>query len=1858
MLALAPRAAHAQPTGEIVHGPRGMLYLDSGSLMLFPETGDRMILAWLDGGRDIVVADDGVLVASATLGLFGYTAVADEIPTEGVFTKPLWEANVRNAAVAADGAKLMALGTAGEEGAPANLVRVLRDGGAWKTEPTDIPSGAEVLRLERANDLWVAMLRRAASADLAPTTPARIELWSSADGLDWTRSLLPARAVDASVVGLPTEYQIAGGNGVFVATAGGRILVAETAQARNGALAWREAPQVFGVRKSIASAHFSKGQFVLTSPYLAMATSPDARAWEVRRFKKDVSPNSNGAVSVNGELKWTLSGQDGTEFLATAEQAFEPADQPAEQFELSNLVNVEQLAPAPGGEVAVTRDYVWLRRGNDKPVAGFFVGTPSSMAANPQGVVVANERVGFMSWDAFGKTDGKPESTSNLIHAAVAADPTRFLAVGVDPDDASGKVVTDQRGANGAWTRGTTNLGDDVTPLAMTNAAGGWIMLARRAAPAGNLGSRPQLEVLASQDGAEWRAVGEPISDVASDRGPVRYAVAVGPSRAGDALAVMAVAEDQVSTSVGGGAWTTRVVWPRTMMGGGDGVFATIDRDGTMYWTRGTGVAMRSEDGANWFPARFRDPKDASGVKREVLALCTDAGAVRVATDWRTATSAATELFVRPRVDRPAASREAALPLDVTRVSRVIWNGDQLLCAARGGLLASDDGARFEFKANFKLGGIWFDLGTVPGAVVVWPRRAETLDDSKAFVVEYAMPESARESALPIIVSDGVCADDMVVLIGGTDATPDSRATVAWSLDAGLSWKTTTLPSGLRADGASIVRAPFGWTALCAGADGTQVLAISRDLVEWRVEPIPYAGPIQYPSLRVMGDKVALHGSPSDAWMPQFDQMAVTTDGTHWSTRAIPSGPFAPNLVRYGSSLFCSEDGAVLTLLGGNLVSDDLERWRALNLPKHPNRSASVSVVGDVVFQAVDANTSVDKYSATILCTPLPTRAEAESIPFMVLEPVKPKKATSADLFALEVVRWDEKMVSAKSSLDRVIASDELIESWRKHNPDESIEKGAEWTFAVILRVLGAEMSEESLQGALRIAGALGRKEGVDHLPAIFAEFRKRDAGSVVDLLEDVRGGLKGNPRKFAMDGVQREAEEPMLLPLDFDLHKVRFNAGLGTPGAAYDLTYAYGSGTGLQRSKSAAQFWMLRAQQTGFFDDNKGNPFAEAIRSIAYGSSINMMLGAEQEAAKPDSPEPTPKSLAEFRRRAAELGSWRAMTDFAFALDESGGSPEDWAEARASLRRAASRGYGPALTRLARDASRGQGVLPNGRLAAAYLRLAADRGDVAAMLQLAAYLKTGACVPQDQSAALALVAKAGEMDPERAEGYRAVFSSGALTPALTIEPVSSDPPQPGLDLEARLREARAGNAAACWDVGRCYRYGLAARPNATISAWWERKAISLGWQADASLETMIERGSIVAFTEIEGTRPLTREQVRELYRQGGAAKNLLSGTLHGIDLVDGVYGPVKREEGIAILEDAARQGIRSAASSLGDYLLRDGSDEAMVAKAIERYAQAAAAGEQYGALSAASLLLLGPSPSDAKTARALRILLQFASIDEPKGVDPSKDFERYRRESTAEIAAWAEIGLPEAMAAQGLLLLSRDGPKGFATSAGRDWLCASELQLDGGWTPGWLKKQIGRPDGATLLRAAQIAWACRLRLEQRGCLPTWSARAANSAPERSKVAQALRALFDHKLDEKTALEASQADEIFAIPSFEALRARVAREPSKIGNELLAAMLGVDFMFETSPIDFLRLSMEENAADVEGASKADLVTLVAAMHYYGIGTSASRPTAAAALLLPKADIDRPVLAGFAAQGIKAGESGELQAQLELWIPKK
>jgi hypothetical protein len=328
----------------------------------------------------------------------------------------------------------------------------------------------------------------------------------------------------------------------------------------------------------------------------------------------------------------------------------------------------------------------------------------------------------------------------------------------------------------------------------------------------------------------------------------------------------------------------------------------------------------------------------------------------------------------------------------------------------------------------------------------------------------------------------------------------------------------------------------------------------------------------------------------------------------------------------------------------------------------------------------------------------------------------------------------------------------------------------------------------------------------------------------------------------------------------------------------------------------------------------------------------------------------------------------------------------------------------------------------------------------------------------------------------------------------------------------------------------------------------------------------------------------------------------------------------------------------------------RDGrpdADDAGRARRIECYRNAAAAGQPIGLLGAAGLLVLQKAPSAEDIAQGTRLLLEYADIDDPTGIDPSKDAAAFRSAAGQAIAERAALGAPRAMAAHAMLLMP----------AGGDWVVAADLAAGRAQFPTWFYERMAEPDGRAVLGAARIAWECGMRLDRLGCLAERAQRAERSAPERSTVARALRALLEGTLDEALARDAAAADEVFSIKSMQALRTAAANWDHLRGGARLCGMLDADEPSDANVWDMLAVTLRQQESPIEGVPREDLVRLAAALHYYGIGVPASRIEAAAVLLATEAPIDRASMAGFAAQGITDAQAAELAVQTKRWNPQ-
>jgi hypothetical protein len=205
-------------------------------------------------------------------------------------------------------------------------------------------------------------------------------------------------------------------------------------------------------------------------------------------------------------------------------------------------------------------------------------------------------------------------------------------------------------------------------------------------------------------------------------------------------------------------------------------------------------------------------------------------------------------------------------------------------------------------------------------------------------------------------------------------------------------------------------------------------------------------------------------------------------------------------------------------------------------------------------------------------------------------------------------------------------------------------------------------------------------------------------------------------------------------------------------------------------------------------------------------------------------------------------------------------------------------------------------------------------------------------------------------------------------------------------------------------------------------------------------------------------------------------------------------------------------------------------------------------------------------------------------------------------------------------------------------------WMMAARYR--GGALPP-LEAFFGNVGDAVLapLEANAIIWRCALRREPNDGRQMWHEAASNSTPEESQTAKALRALLEGTLERSLAGDAQYANEIMAVRCMRTLQEAAASHPNLRGLDLVASVLGVTKPAGPVTIDDIaRHVVQQSSTEmIAGCLRDDAIHLVAALHYYGIGTLRNQAKAAALLMhLTNEGLARGTRAGFVINGIKSG----------------
>jgi hypothetical protein len=133
--------------------------------------------------------------------------------------------------------------------------------------------------------------------------------------------------------------------------------------------------------------------------------------------------------------------------------------------------------------------------------------------------------------------------------------------------------------------------------------------------------------------------------------------------------------------------------------------------------------------------------------------------------------------------------------------------------------------------------------------------------------------------------------------------------------------------------------------------------------------------------------------------------------------------------------------------------------------------------------------------------------------------------------------------------------------------------------------------------------------------------------------------------------------------------------------------------------------------------------------------------------------------------------------------------------------------------------------------------------------------------------------------------------------------------------------------------------------------------------------------------------------------------------------------------------------------------------------------------------------------------------------------------------------------------------------------------------------------------------------------------------------------------LLDGTLERSLAGDAQYANEIMAVRCMRTLQEAAASHPDLHGLDLVASVLGVTTPGGSVTIDDIaRHVVQQSSTEmIAGCLRDDAIHLVAALHYYGIGTPRNQAKGAALLMhLTNEGLARGTRAGFVINGIKSG----------------
>lgn len=1933
--------AYAQPATRELRAPKGVVQLD-GRLFFFGDDGTAGTLAWIEEGRDMLPLEDGVLVAGTNLALYGYTLLTDEAQPDGGSTPPLWKADLTKAALATDGTSPLALGTPPASAAvagkrPTLIVMRRAADGSWTTEATNIPltqttsvpSDVSVDRVVWAGDRWLAALSREAPAKVVAeiraametnirqtvgidaTELARIpnrffhaEIWQSTDGRTWTQTELPTRAQHAPDALFEGDLELAGANQVFLASIYGRLYRADPS------LRWREIATPLGEGMPVTDLHYADGRF-LAHGNGWIATSTDAVSWSTWNRNWNFSVSENGPHVTNGSFRW-FSNEDPPRNLTLDEAVASKTsleEAPPAAPEIIDFRDARLFAPDPTGTVAVAGEHLCRRNPDGTITSGIFVGRTTSLAAGVDGIALANNTLRFVSYDALNAT----QASLALVHTCVARDQNGVAAIGIDPT-AEDNLLRFARIADGKkWIATTTLLGQDTTPLALAHDGTRWCLLARQEMMVFGEESNTdawywtQMVVFTSPDGRTWNTEGLPLPYPIVFPGPTA-AIASGPDAAqrpaddrrivpstaktaAPTMRVVAAYGSRTFSRATDGSWTASTVPITRSLSPSGQVSLAIDAHGTLCWAGAGNPPHYSFDGVHWRPFTQRDWTPSADF------VWTRNGAFETFDAMMRKFGALAEvyrLYPQRRLAVPEKATPAEVPFHVAKLSGLAWDGSRLVGATDLGIIASEDGERFTLisEATVPLPSDT-DVsirGIVATSKAYWlflrPRGLLESTAPKVLRVGLEPQATPTEVKVPIRVRNALVVDDRVVFIGTKSVNWGGELWVAWSDDDGANWNEAKLPADEARGDVHLVHGPFGWATV--GVEGAVLpkpiwtLALSNDLRNWRVQPLPDAVSIRALSIGAVGENIVLHATTvADEWMPASDRLLWSQDGASWTSGAIPASWLASTCSDGDSLLRCSNGVAFLQLKNGWIYSRDLARWHPL--PGFGDARSDLHEVfaqDGVALLCVHPLASEYRAKPMILRAAIADDARIQSLAGLMLPPVSPQPLGKDAVWIDQLVRWDAELNELpEKRANPIFRAGILLKRLRVMRPGRPSDNDIRLAANIVIRSLGHGFDEPKLGAALDLMSVM---DDASSQPAnegsqrIIAALRTKELGQTADILLDALRGRAGEPRQLRINPVPDETK-PQSRRAIADIDLLRYRAAAGDAGAAYDLSRVYDLGEGAMINWFAWYFWKQEALRLGFADPskNEGNAFKGLLDQESNKTSMYWLLQEERKFrfggdATQGSTQPDLKRSLWLLGEAAKLGCWEAMGVLASALYSGRGDPDELAESFRLSERAASHGDPASIALLGIHHLTGAGVERNRLLGAEYLRLSAEAGYKPGIALHAKLLAAGMHGTNGAAESEEWIKRLEAFDPASAATLRSEIAQSAAT-ILTQRYTPEPPSNPFMDNAARLRLAEhdskgttgTGDPAACADVSDAYLTGAGFLVQPQVSNWWLTRAKQLGWDPDADAMSMAKNGSIAAYGEQEVINGLG-----DRYFDAAIAAGYIPAMNERAAMLLRSGNDTDRTGALALYRKAAAMGDSYAAIELGKLLT--GTDN--LPERLKYFEQASLAGDPAGHALCAIAFRQGSAWTEGDRVRVVRALLRLAGVSTTGMPDPATDPFGFYLAGGRAIKARAETGSPRAMTARGLSIGLAGAVRDDDEVDAYAWARAAALLGESTINPD--AAVIGLPPAAhaVVTRIAEVTWSCALASESDlpDTLAPRRAWATNAAPGTSQTERALRTLLGMSdrggkgaldaLDDTLAglraraQQISQSDEPIRVVVWRELvlaAGIAAQDPllgAKRGRELFTTLAGIpDIAYdEDAPWTWAnetRKALVSMSSDsIRGIAvgngvnvRDEFLKLLAAMQWYGIGVPPNRAQAAITLLYCKDRFTQALAGGFA-----------------------